>query len=348
MKCHRSVVRSRRGGISTAVAILLAMIVVVSLVQNIYIGNQYVSAEDRERLQEYLAIEQIYFDVNENLVVSVRNTGAVDSQLVAVWVDPTTSTNETQRFTVNKLVGSDQTQDVVIDHTSLNALVSITDGFSVTLFTERGNSVAETYTFIEPSPVGYSNPPLGHLGIFRVNWFYSRYSSLEVLPHPVYGPIAEAMYINKSEDYVAFYIILKNAYDHPCKVKAESFLAFTSIAPPQGAGEPNFFIVQEVDYSDQEQGPQITPYDDEINPIILYPDQTLVLTFAAEESDASDEWRWGNGYPFGPETKSEGSGIQATVFFEIYDYDADEKRWIPSGKYAGQTISTQALILNAN
>ena len=348
MKCHRSVVRSRRGGISTGVAVLLAMIVMVSLVQNIYIRNKYVTDQDRERLQEYFAIEQIYFDVNENLVISVRNTGSVDTQLVAVWIERTISPNETQRFTVDKFVASDQTQEVLIDHAMLNDLVSFTDDFSVTVFAERGNLVAETYTFTEPSPVGQSNPPLGHLGIFRVNWFYCRYSSLEVLPHPVYGPIAEAMYMNKSEDFVAFYIQLKNAWDRPCKVKADSFLAFTSIAPPQGVGEPNFFLVQEVDYSDPNEDPQITPYDEEINPIILYPNQTRMLVFAAEGTDVSDTWRWGTSYPFGPETKSEGSGIQATVFFEIYEYDADAEGWAPSGKYAGQTISTQALILSAS
>ena len=344
MNGHRSVVRRHRGGISTAIAIPLAMIVIVSLVQNIYVGNQYITDDNRERLQEYLSIEQIYFDVNENLVVSVRNTGAVDARLVAVWVEPTTSPNETQRFTVSRLIGSDLTQDLTIDHATLNALVSFTDDFSVTVVTERGNLVTETYTFIEPSPVGYNNPPLGQLGIFRVNWFYCRYSSFEQPPHPVYGAMAEASYVNKSNDYVAFYISLKNAWDRPCKVEADSFLAFTSISPPQGAGEPNFFIVQAVDYSESEQ-PQITPYDNEVNPIIVYPNQTLTLIFAAEGIEAPDMWRWGNSYPFGPETRSEGSGIQTTMFFEIYDYDANAKRWVPSGKYAGQNISTQAVIL---
>ncbi len=344
---HRSLVRRNRGGISTAIAIPLAMIVVVSLVQNIYLRNQYITDDNRERLQEYLSIEQIYFDVNENLVVSVRNTGATDSRVVALWVEPTASPNETRRFTVSSLIGSDLTQEITIDHSTLNELVSFTDVFSVTLVTELGNLVAETFTFVEPSPIGYNNPLLGQLGIFRVNWFYCRFSSLQQPPHPVYGPMVEAKYIDKSDDYVAFYIKLKNAWDRPCKVEAESFLAFTSIAPPQGAGEPNFFIVHAVDYLESEP-PEVTPYDDDMNPIIVYPNQTKTLIFAAEGIEAPNIWRWGYGYPFGPETKNEGSGIQATMFFEIYDYDANAERWVPSGKYAGQTVSTQAVILRAN
>jgi hypothetical protein len=326
----------------------MAMIVIVSLVQNIFIRNQQVTDHDRERLQELLLIEQVFFDVNENLVISVRNTGAVDAQAVAVWIDPISSSNETQRFIVNSFIGIDQLQEIVLTHPTVNALVSITDEFVVTIFSERGNAIAKTYTFREPSPVGHDNPPLGHLGIFRVNWFYCRYSSSQLPPHPLDGPVVEAMQMNKSEDYVAFYIKLKNAWDHPCKVTTESFLAFTSIAPPQGSGEPNFFIVNDVDYSDSADDPLITPYNDETNPIVLYPNQTRILIFAAEGIDEPDTWRWDNGYPFGPETKTEGSGIQATVFFEIYDYEAEEGRWVPSGKYAGQTISTQAVILSGS
>jgi hypothetical protein len=348
MKRLRKITQSRRGGVSIAVAVLMAMIVLVSIVQNVLIRNQYVTDEDRERLQESLMIEQIFFDVDENLVISVRNMGAVNTQLIAVWVDPTSSANETMRFTVSTLVGIDQLQDVVLNSNLLNALISMTDEFIVTVFTERGTAEAETYAFIEPSPVGHSIPPLGHLGIFRVNWFYCRYSSSQVPPHPTDGPVAEATQINKSEDYVAFYIRMKNAWDHPCRIISESFLALTSIAPPQGAGEPNFFIVQEVDYSNHTLDPQIMPYDDEVNPIILYPNQTRTLIFATKGIDKADTWRWDDGYPFGPETKTEGSGIQATAFFEIYEYDDEGARWVPSGKYAGQTISTQAMLLVAS
>lgn len=323
----------------------MAMIVIVSIVQNVVIRNQYVTDDDRERLQESLMIEQIFFDVDENLVVSVRNMGAVHAQLVAVWVDPTSSANETVRFTVSTFVGIDQLQDVILNSTLLNALVSMSDEFIVTVLTERGTAAAETYAFAEPSPVGQSIPPLGHLGIFRVNWFYCRYSSLQMLPHPIDGAVAEAMQMNKSEDYVAFYIRMKNSWDHPCRITAESFLAFTSIAPPQGAGEPNFFIVQALNYSESKWGPQITAYDDITNPIILYPNQTRTLIFAARGVDQPDTWRWNDGYPFSSETKTEGSGIQATAFFEIYEYDDELARWAPSGKYGGQTISTQAILL---
>jgi len=147
MKRGRSLIRSRRGGVSIAIAILMSLVVIVSLVQNIYIKNQYVTDEDRERLQENISIEYVFFDVNENLVISVRNTGAVDSKIVAVWVEPTNTTSETKRFTFIKIIESDQTRNLVIENSTLNALVSMTDDFSVTVFSERGNLVSKTYTF---------------------------------------------------------------------------------------------------------------------------------------------------------------------------------------------------------
>jgi hypothetical protein len=330
----------------------MAIVVVVSLIQNIYMWNQSVSAEDRDRLKESIAIDHLYFNVNNDLIVNVRNTGSVDTHLVAVWIESLTVANETLRVITNEYVGTDQVKDIIIDETVLNPSVKITGQFIVTVFTERGNAVAEAYAFSEPSPVGSISQPLGHLGVFRVNWFYCRYSSSQNLPDPVEGPVVDVMSMNKSDDYVAFYFNVKNAWDHPCAIRADTFIALTSIAPPQGSGEPNFYIVDAVNYT-LGNDPTISPYEESVNKIILYPNRTRVLIFACESADGqgnnpeNEEWRWGDGYPFGPETKTEGSGIQVSLFFEVYDFDIETEQWVPSGKYFGQTISTQAMLMGA-
>jgi hypothetical protein len=348
----RSFIQHQRGGVSVAIALLMALVVVVSLVQNIYMWNQSVSAEDRNRLKESLAIDHVYFNVNMDLVVNVRNTGSVDTHLVAVWIEPRTVVNETLRVGADAYMDVDHVQDIIIDATELSASIKITGTFIVTVFTERGTAVAQAYTFLAPSPVGNITQPLGHLGVFRVNWFYCRYSSSQNHPDPIEGPVVDVMRLNKSDDYVAFYLKVKNAWDHPCAIRADSFLALTSIAPPQGSGEPSFFLVDAVTYALGED-PTIAPYDEGVNQLFLYPNQTRMLIFACESPDEgggqpeNEAWRWGTGYPFGPETKTEGSGIQVSIFFEVYDFDDEAKQWVASGRYFGQTISTQAMLLGA-
>jgi hypothetical protein len=344
--------QDQRGGVSVAIALLLVLSVVVSLVQNVYMWNQHVSAEDRDRLKESITIDNVYFDVNMDLVVNVRNTGSVDTHLVAVWLESLTVINETLRVGADAYLDVDQVHDLIIDQTELSASSKITGDFIVSVFTERGNIVATAYTFVAPSPVGNITQPLGHLGVFRVNWFYCRFSSAQNLPDPIEGPVVDVMNMSKSDDYVAFYLKVKNAWDHPCAIKADSFLGLTSIAPPQGSGEPSFFLVDAVTYPLNDD-PTISPYDAGINPIILYPNQTRILIFACESPDGqgghpeNEAWRWGSGYPFGPETKTEGSGIQASIFFEVYDFDSETEQWVSSNKNFGQTISTQAMLLGA-
>jgi hypothetical protein len=119
---------------------------------------------------------------------------------------------------------------------------------------------------------------------------------------------------------------------------SDSFLAFTSIAPPQGSGEPNFYIVKNVTYNGT---PIIAAYNDS-SPLIVLPNQSQVLMFASE-SEGIPDWRWGQGYPFGSETTTQGSDIQICLFYEIYE----DEEYIPTGKYYGQTISTHAVTLGA-
>jgi hypothetical protein len=321
------------------------MILVVALVQNVYIWGQTLTTEEADRAHESIIIPEIYTINSSTLVIVVKNTGSVDAHLVGVWVEPLAAPNATQRLTIDVVLESDQISEVILDNTRLSNYVTFTDDFILTVFTEKGTSSTKTYEFTLPSPFG-SSVYLGQLGVLRVNWFYSRYSSVQHPPHPTEGAVTEAVTILKSDDYVAFFVKLKNAWDHPVRIRGASFFSLTSIAPPQGADEPNFYLVQDVEYTNKST-PIITPYDETSSPLIIYPDETRVLIFACE-GIGDDEWRWGGtGYPFGSETITEGSGIQVSTFFEAYDFDLDEKQWFPTGQYFGQTISTQATLLLA-
>jgi hypothetical protein len=216
--------------------------------------------------------------------------------------------------------------------------LDIFEDFRVTVFTERGNLVYKKYSYLH-SP-SY-DPQVGELGVFRISWFWSKFTSLQ---HPLdsFGqPVLDAVQINKSDDYVAFYANITNVWNRPCAIMANSFIGLPTIAPPQGGGAPNFFVVKNVTYD----GTPSILYDSVFDPIIVYPQDSVRLVFASLGSsvDERDEWRWGTGYPFGTETKTEASDIQVSLFMEAYKLV--NSSYVASGRHYGQTISTQATVL---
>jgi hypothetical protein len=64
--------------------------------------------------------------------------------------------------------------------------------------------------------------------------------------------------------------------------------------------------------------------------------------FAGDEQ-GSENWQWGQGFPFGPETTTQSSDVQICLFYEIFE----DEELLPTGKYYGQTISTHAVTLGA-
>jgi hypothetical protein len=220
-------------------------------------------------------------------------------------------------------------KDIILDESILNAS-NLHNVHKFTVITERGNSASYNY----PQETPYILPEVYYLGVFGVDWFYSKYASKQNPPEG--SEVIDAAYIIKSEDYITFYMKVTNCFDRPCRIMSESFIAFTSLALPQGSGESSFFIVQNVTYGGT---PMLTQYNDSA-PLILYANQSQVLMFASEES-ASEDWRWGQGFPFGPETTTQSSDIQICLFYEIYEDEA----LLPTGKYYGQTISTHAVTL---
>jgi hypothetical protein len=217
-------------------------------------------------------------------------------------------------------------------------VLDIFEDFRVTVFTDRGNLGYKKYSYYL-SP--FYDPQVGELGVFRISWFYSKFTSLQHPPDDNGQPVHDAGQINKTDDYVAFYVNITNVWDRPCAIEVDSFVGLPTIAPPQGGGAPNFFIVKNVSYN----GTPSIIFDPVFTPVIVDSQDSVRLVFASLGSslDERDDWRWGNGYPFGTETKTEGSDIQVSLFFEAYKLV--NGTYIPSGRHYGQTISTQATVL---
>ena len=330
--------RNRKGSTGVTLAYILALVLAISVVQNIFMSGNALALEEWDRTNEHITIDTISFDQGYNLILSVTNIGAVDTRLVAVWVEPLDPSKAIMRYPINQHFEMQETDNIVLPDSG--QLLDIFEDFRVTVVTERGNQAYKKYEYLL-SP--FYDPSVGELGVFRIEWFFNKYASLQYPPDSEGQPNATSVSISKTEDYVTFYVNVTNVWDRPCAVTGESFLGLPSIAPPQGGGAPNFFIVKDVNYT----GTPLILLDPVFDPVIVYPQDTAQIVFAAKggSSDERGDWRWGYGYPFGTEQTTEGSDIQVSLFFESYKLEADA--YVPSGRFYGQTVSTQATILVA-
>jgi hypothetical protein len=330
---------SRKGSSALVVSYILALIIAISVVQNIVVSGQTLAAEEWARTNEHIAVDTIYFDEGYNLILTVTNVGAVNTHLVAVWVEPLDPQKPIMRYVIDQQLEIQETDNVVLRDSG--QLLDIFDEFRVSVFTERGNIAYKKYAY-RLSP--FYNPAVGELGVFRIEWFFNKYASLQYPPNSEGQPVQTAVSIDKSEDYITFYVNVTNIWDRPCAITGDSFLGLPSIAPPQGGGAPNFYVVKGVNYT----GIPSLLLDPVFEPIVVDPQGTVQIMFAAKGSlsAAREEWRWGNGYPFGAQSTTEGSDIQISLFFEAYKWEDDA--YVPSGRLYGQTISTQATILVAD
>ena len=330
--------RNQKGNAATTLSFIMALIVVVLLVQNIFALGHTLTLEEWARTNEHITIDTISFDQGYNLLLNVTNNGATDVVIIAVWVEPLDPQKIVKRYPVSEPIQIQETVNIFLPDSG--QLLDIFEDFRVTVFTERGNIAYKKYEYHQSQ---IYDPAVGELGIFRIEWFFSKYSSLQFPPDSEGQPVKTAVSISKSEDYIAFYANLTNVWDRPCSILGSSFLGLPTIAPPQGGGAPNFFIVKSVDYT----GTPSIQLDPVFEPILVYPQETRQVIFAALGATPAERgvWRWATGYPFGTEATTEGSDIQVSLFIEAYKLQ--DSIYIPSGRVYGQTISTQATILEA-
>jgi hypothetical protein len=315
---------NKKGGVSLAIALVMALVVLSAFVQNIVIWGQALAVEDNDRLNEQVDIEAIYF-MDGQLNIMARNTGEVAAHLVALWVNDT-------RYEIDYHLNIEESATDIGNDLVFVPMPNTSSNQIVTLFTERGTSGTTTYTLGEARENIFE---VGESGVFKVDWFYSKYTSQR------YPDLREAIVISKWDDnFVAFYINVTNQWIYPCTLTEDSFLTLTSLSTIGASEEPIFYLVNSVTYG---ADPTLNPYKNDDNPYTVYPNSSQVLTFAAygKWSDWNyngtwKDWKWGPSCFTQPQT-TEGAGIQVSLFYT--------NATTPDGKIFGQTVSTQACIL---
>jgi hypothetical protein len=137
---------NKRGGFSVAIAVVMAMIVVVSLVQNILIWNHTITATDYARMNEHIDIKTIHIE-DGTLDIEVMNAGDEITHLVSLWVNQT-------RYRIDLHLNSGESIAGVGSELTISPLPNNESIQLISVITARGNAAITEYT-----PPGPENPP---------------------------------------------------------------------------------------------------------------------------------------------------------------------------------------------
>jgi hypothetical protein len=169
---------------------------------------------DWEKQNEIIEITSVYI-TGDSLNISVVNNGAVVAHLVTLWVteyvDEATA-NWHEAFQIDYYVNSGSTI-AGIGQNIETLEVDSQFTYIVKIVTERGN-IAMGTSEVEESPP----PSPRYFGVFSLDWFYFKYSSL-THPEPTF-----AGSVQKRDDYVAFYVKVINNHDEEITVLSPSML----------------------------------------------------------------------------------------------------------------------------
>jgi hypothetical protein len=231
---------------------------------------------DWEKQNEIIEITGVCI-TGDSLNISVLNNGAVVAHLVNLWVteyvDEVTA-NWHEAFQIDYYVNSGSTiVGIGQDIETLEVDSQFT--YTVKIVTERGN-VAMGTSEVEESPP----PSPRYFGVFSLDWFYFRYSSL-THPEPTFAGSLE-----KTDDYVAFYVKVINNHDEAITILSPSLLML--LVEYQ---EPHLNLVQDVDYG----GDWITDWDRTTDyrhtgyySMRADSDSTYLTSYDLDASDATD------------------------------------------------------------
>lgn len=152
----RRLMRNRRGGVSVAIAVMMAMVIAALFINKITIWGQVLEREDKDRFNEVIEISSIQFIEDETkLIVEVRNTGSVTAHIVTVYIKPIDPMMITTRYGMEEgidiYIDPGATKQVIPETLELHPIVYPYDDFVISVHTERGNSNSKTYT-LETSP----------------------------------------------------------------------------------------------------------------------------------------------------------------------------------------------------
>jgi len=235
-------IRNKRG-VSTVIGAVFFVLVLLggfsTIIWEITEYDNYIQVvnerdhSDWEKQNEIIEITGVYV-TGDSLNISVVNNGAVVAHLVNLWVteyvDEVTA-NWHEAFQIDYYVNSGSTIAGIgqgIETLEVDSQFT----YIVKIVTERGN-IAMGTSEVEESPP----PSPRFFGVFSLDWFYFKYSSL-THPEPIFAGSVE-----KTDDYVAFYVKVINNYDEAITVLSPSLLMLLVAWQ-----EPHLNLVQDVDY----------------------------------------------------------------------------------------------------
>jgi hypothetical protein len=122
--------KREKRGISTAIVVMLSLVLVVIIVGNVVLWSYQMNQLDRDRIQETVTITDVSKHGSSGTKIDIKNTGPTSLHIVAVWVS--TSTTH-QRYNADLVLNSGESITYIRDDIEFqkDALVKVT--------TERGN-----------------------------------------------------------------------------------------------------------------------------------------------------------------------------------------------------------------
>jgi len=290
--------RNRRG-ISTILGVIIFVGLLFSTVVPMYlVMNQADTIYDQKmfemkRLEDERSRESLVVDVSamsqySNILnINVSNECVLVVKIVRIWINDTYST------------ASAVLQSMSVLSMNLTVVPSLNCSYSIMVATERGNVfVADSLFYGEDGWVKEPPPEVQESGVFKLDWFYFKYTSYQKQSR------TDANIIPKSSTYVAVYFKITNNWIYPMTIKAETFV--TWVVPYV---EVTMSIVDHVTYPAK----TITAYTNEK---VVQPGQDAEIVFAATTRKGTS-WVWGSSIPSNLITQNPGSTayVQLTLFY---------------------------------
>jgi len=250
---------------------------------------------EMKRLDDERGRESLVVDVSPisqystTLNMTVSNDCVLVVKMVRIWINDTYSTADVIM------------QSMSVLSMNLTVVPSLNCTYTIRVATERGNVfTAEPLFYGQDGWVMEPPPEVHDTGVFRLDWFYFKYTSYQIPSR------TDANTIPSSSTYVAVYFQVTNNWIYPMRIKAETFI--TWIVPYI---EVTMSIVDHVTYPAR----TITAYTNEK---IVQPGETVELVFAATTRRGTS-WVWGSSIPSNLLTQnpSRTAYVQLTLFYVL-------------------------------
>jgi hypothetical protein len=123
--------KGEKRGISTAIVVMLSLVLLVIIVGNVVLWSYQMNQLDRDRIQETVIITDASKHGSSGTEMDIKNTGPLSVHIVAVWVS--TSTTH-QRYNADLLLNAGESVAYI-----RNDIEYPKKDFVIKIITERGN-----------------------------------------------------------------------------------------------------------------------------------------------------------------------------------------------------------------